>query len=142
VQSYNENPWRLYRASQNRVVEENLRTIPRPARAIAERRNLSRWSAQRRNHKQTAAVALRAEDNPTSIRRPIRLPFVRRITSNWLRIAAAHRLHPDIEIAIPIGTVCNEMSVGRPGWFALQAAVVCHARQCPWRMVKLRSLTD
>src|SRR5215813_3852852 len=129
---------------QGRAVEQNLRAIWRPAWAGAEPGDLTFDSAQRRNYKQSASITLRTEDQAGAVRRPIRLPVVSWRGCHSHRIAFADWLHPEVEIAAPIGTVGNHFSVGRPGRLALQTGIIGQARQflLQRRLPSLESLAD
>src|SRR5262249_21005078 len=109
---------------QGRAVEQNLRPVRRPSWAATEPGDLTFGSTQRRNYKQSASIALRTEDQARAIWRPIRLPIVGRRVCHLHGIAVAHRLHPEVEIAAPIGTEGNHLSIRRPGRLALQTRII------------------
>src|SRR5262245_24016863 len=123
--------------------KQNPGVVRRPARIIAERNHFAFDSSEGGDEKQAAAVALGAENNTLSIRRPIRLPIVLWRFCHLNRIAAAHLLHPDVEIAVPIGAIGDRAPIGRPGRLTLQPVAVSKLRKgAEWRLTGLESVAD
>ncbi len=66
-------------------------------------------AAGRRRHEKPSVVAFRAEGDSAPVRRPVGLPVVRRMRRDLYAVSPGNRLRPDIEVALRIRGVCDEI---------------------------------
>src|SRR5262245_63919277 len=63
--------------------------------------------------------------------------------SHQNRIAAAHLLHPDVKIAVTIGTVGYKAPIRRPCRLTLKPLAKSKLREgAEWRLIRLESVAD
>ena len=70
-----------------------------------------------------SAISFGAKHKATPIRRPVRLPVMRRRVGHSDSVAFADRLHPYVEITAPVRTVGDQVSIRRPAWLAFETRV-------------------